>query len=135
MIKKKLIICPTFIILKRKTKRDRKISINLNTYRNLHHLVESKCKKTFKDLLEDQLNGIEFQTPVKVTYRVYKQSNRKLDKMNVVSICSKYLMDAITEFGCWEDDNDDIIKKEIILPTKLDRSNPRVEVLIQSIIG
>ena len=27
--------------------------------------------------------------------------------MNVVSVTSKYLLDAITELGCWEDDSDD----------------------------
>lgn len=131
--KEKLLICPTYVILPMKTKKDKKVSINLNTYRNLHFLVESKCKKLFKDLMFKQLEGIEFKVPVKVTYKVYKASNRQLDKMNVISIASKYLMDAITEFGCWVDDNDDIIKKEIILPTEVDKKNPRIEVKIESI--
>ncbi len=52
--------------------------------------------------------------------------------MNVISICSKYLMDAITEFGCWEDDDDTVIKKETLLPTEIDRKNPRIEVVIKS---
>ena len=46
---------------------------------------------------------------------------------------SKYLLDAITELGCWEDDNDDHVKTEIILPTELDRANGRVEVTIRSV--
>ena len=53
--------------------------------------------------------------------------------MNVISITSKYLMDAITQLECWEDDNDDFIKTETIMPTELDRENPRVEVFIKSI--
>ena len=133
MIESKLLICPTYIIFKYKNKKDKKVSINLNTYRNQHFLVESKCKKEFKELMRNQLEGIEFKTPVEITYKVYKASKRQLDKMNVISIASKYLMDAITEFGCWLDDNDDIIKKETILPTEIDKSNPRVEVLIKSI--
>ena len=60
-------------------------------------------------------------------------SNRRLDKMNVISITSKYLMDAITEFGCWEDDDDTNIKKEILLPTEVDKNYPRVVVEIRSI--
>ena len=83
--------------------------------------------------MRKQLEGLEIQTPVEVSYKVFKASNRKLDKMNVISITSKYLMDAITEFGCWEDDDDTNIKKEILLPTEVDKNYPRVVVEIRSI--
>ena len=53
--------------------------------------------------------------------------------MNVVSIASKYFLDAVTEYGCWEDDNDDVVKTEVILPTEVDRENPRIEITIKSI--
>ena len=49
---------------------------------------------------------------------MFKPSHRKLDKMNVIAVTSKYLLDAITELGCWEDDNDDHIKTETLLPSK-----------------
>lgn len=134
MVVRELILeCPTYVVLPMKTKKDKKISINLNTYRNLHFLVESKAKKLFKEIMRKQLEGIEIQTPVEVSYKVYKASNRRLDKMNVISITSKYLMDAITEFGCWEDDDDTNIKKEILLPTEVDKNYPRVVVEIRSI--
>jgi len=134
MIVRELVLeCPTYVVLPMKTKKDKKISINLNTYRNLHYLVESKAKKLFKDIMRKQLEGLEIQTPVEVSYKVFKASNRKLDKMNVISITSKYLMDAITEFGCWEDDDDTNIKKEILLPTEVDKNYPRVVVEIRSI--
>ena len=134
MVVRELILeCPTYVVLPMKTKKDKKISINLNTYRNLHFLVESKAKKLFKEIMRKQLEGIEIQTPVEVSYKVYKASNRRLDKMNVISITSKYLMDAITEFGCWEDDDDTNIKKEILLPTEVDKNYPRVVVEIKSI--
>jgi len=134
MIVRELVLeCPTYVVLPMKTKKDKKISINLNTYRNLHYLVESKAKKLFKEIMRKQLEGIEIQTPVEVSYKVFKASNRRLDKMNVISITSKYLMDAITEFGCWEDDDDTNIKKEILLPTEIDKNYPRVVVEIRSI--
>jgi Holliday junction resolvase RusA-like endonuclease len=132
MVKELLIICPTFIMLPLKTKKDKKVSINLNTYRNLHFLVESKCKKAFKEDVRSQIEGVEIQAPIEVTYKVYKASARRLDKMNVVSICSKYIMDALSELGCIEDDNDEVVKKEIILPTEIDRENPRIEVYIKT---
>jgi len=127
------IISPLYIDLPRKTKKDKRVYLNLNTYRNLNFIVNNQVKKTYLESLRGQLEGLEIQTPVEIEYKVYKASKRLLDKMNVVSIVSKYLLDAITELNCWQDDNDKFVKKETILPTELDRDNPRVEVLIKEI--
>ena len=105
----------------------------MNTYRNLHYFTNNKAKALFKEVVKPQLEGVKIKTPVEITYKVYKARNNMLDKMNVVSITSKYLLDAITQLGCWTDDNDDFVKTETIMPTELDRENPRVEVFIKSI--
>ncbi len=125
--------CPLFVDLPRKTTKDKRIYINMNSYRNLHYLVNNQVKKMYLEAVREQLEGLTIQTPVEITYKVYKKTSRRLDKMNVVAITSKYLLDAITELGCWEDDNDDHVKTEIILPTELDRANGRVEVTIKTI--
>lgn len=127
------LICPLYITIERKTKADKKVFVNMNTYRNLHFQINNKVKVKYKELLREQLKGIKIKTPVEITYKVYKARNNMLDKMNVVSITSKYLLDAITQLGCWTDDNDDFVKTETIMPTELDRENPRVEVFIKSI--
>ena len=127
------IISPLFITLPRKTVKDKRIALNMNTYRNLHHRISNDAKKAYSEALREQLEGLFIQTPVEVTYKVYKGSKRRLDKMNVVSVVSKFLLDSITEYGCWEDDNDDYVKKETIMPTELDRENPRVEIIIKEI--
>jgi len=127
------IISPLFGTLPRKTVKDKRIALNMNTYRNLHHRISNDAKKAYSEALRGQLEGLVIQTPVEVTYKVYKASKRRLDKMNVVSVVSKFLLDSITEYGCWEDDNDDHVKKETILPTELDRDNPRVEINIKEI--
>lgn len=127
------IISPLFITLPRKTVKDKRIALNMNTYRNLHHRISNDAKKAYSEALREQLEGLSIQTPVEVTYKVYKGSKRRLDKMNVVSVVSKFLLDSITEYGCWEDDNDDYVKTETILPTELDRENPRVEIIIKEI--
>lgn len=127
------IVSPLYVTLSRKTVKDKKIALNMNTYRNLHHRVNNDAKKIYSEMLKEQLEGLKINTPVEITYKVYKPSMRRLDKMNVVSVVSKFLLDSITEYGCWEDDNDDYVKKETILPTKLDRDNPRVEIIIKEI--
>ena len=127
------IISPLFVMLPRKTKESKRVSLNMNTYRNLHHRTSNDAKKAYTELVREQLIDLDIQTPVEITYKVYKASNRRLDKMNVISVVSKFLLDAITEYGCWEDDNDIYVKTETILPTELDRVNPRVEVIIKEI--
>ena len=127
------IISPLFVTLPRKTVKDKRIALNMNTYRNLHHRISNDAKKAYSEALREQLKDLSIQTPVEVTYKVYKGSKRRLDKMNVVSVVSKFLLDSITDYGCWEDDNDDYVKTETILPTELDRENPRVEIIIKEI--
>lgn len=127
------IISPLFVTLPRKTVKDKRIALNMNTYRNLHHRISNDAKKAYSEALREQLENLSIQTPVEITYKVYKASKRRLDKMNVISVVSKFLLDSITEYGCWEDDNDDYVKTEAILPTELDRENPRVEVIIKEI--
>ena len=120
------IISPLFVTIPRKTVKDKRIALNMNTYRNLHHRISNDAKKAYSEALREQLRNLTIQTPVEVTYKVYKASKRRLDKMNVISVVSKFLLDSITDYGCWEDDNDDYVKTETILPTELDRENPRV---------
>ena len=127
------IISPLFVKLPRKTVKDKRIALNMNTYRNLHHRISNDAKKAYSEALREQLKDLSIQTPVEVTYKVYKASKRRLDKMNVISVVSKFLLDSITDYGCWEDDNDDYVKTETILPTELDRENPRVEIIIKEI--
>lgn len=124
------ITSPLFVDLPRKTKKGRRVYINLNIYRNLHYLVNNQVKKAYLEAIKQQLVGVTIPTPVNISYKVFKPSKRKLDKMNVVSITSKYLLDAVTELGCWIDDNDDYVKTETILPTEYDKNNGRVEVII-----
>lgn len=127
------IISPLHVTIPRKTKKDRRIALNMNVYRNLHHSVNGQAKKLYLEQVREQLECLQIQTPVEITYKVFKPTKRILDKMNVVSVVSKFLLDAITELGCWEDDNDLYIKTEKILPTEIDRINPRVEVTIKEI--
>lgn len=127
------IVSPLYVLVPRRLKKDRRIALNLNIYRNLHHSVNGLAKKVYTEMMREQLEGLDIKTPVEITYQVFKPTKRILDKMNVVSVVSKFLLDAITTYGCWEDDNDNFVKTETILPTEIDRSNPRVEIFIKEI--
>ena len=126
------IISPLYIDLNRKTKKDKRVYLNLNSYGNVNSFVNNEVKKAYLEAIREQIEGLVIQTPVNITYRVLKPSKRRLDKMNVVAVVSKYLLDALTKVGFWEDDNDDFVKKETIMPTVYDKGNGRVEVIIKS---
>jgi Holliday junction resolvase RusA-like endonuclease len=127
-----LIISPLYIDLPRVKTKDKRIYLNLNTYRNLHYITNNNVKKAYLEAIREQIEGLVIETPVNITYRVLKPSKRRLDKMNVVAVVSKYLLDALTELGFWEDDNDDFVKKEVLMPTVYDKDNGRVEIIIRS---
>ena len=119
-LRKLKINSPLAIFLPRKTMKDRRVALNLNIYRNLDYRMNNAVKIQYKKEINVQLKGKELETPVEVTYQVFKKTLRRMDKMNVISIVSKYLLDAMTEAGVIEDDNDQFIKTETILPTELD---------------
>ena len=124
---------PLSISIPRKTMADKKIILNQNVVKNLHHRNYSLAKKQFTENLEEMLSGTEIETPVDITYQVFKATSRKMDKMNVISVQSKFFLDALTYWNVWEDDNDDFVKLETLLPTELDRENPRCEIIITEI--
>lgn len=127
-----LIVSPLYVDLPRVKTKDKRVYLNMNSYRNLHYITNNNAKKTYLEAIREQIEGLVIQTPVNITYRVIKPSKRRLDKMNVVAVVSKYLLDALTEVGFWEDDNDDFVKEETIKPTVYDKGNGRVEIIIRS---
>ena len=127
------IISPLYIDLPRVRTKPKRVYLNMNAYGNTNSFTNDEVKKAYLEMIREQVEGKVIHTPVEIHYQVFKQSKRRLDKMNVIAVTSKYLLDALTNLKCWEDDNDDFVKTETILPTVLDRDNPRVEITIVSI--
>ena len=85
----------------------------MNAYKGWHFIVANKFKKEFKEQMRSQLEGKAFNNPT-IEYFLYYKDNRRRDKMNFASIISKFLLDAMTELGCIEDDNDEFIGRECV---------------------
>jgi hypothetical protein len=86
---------PIYLSLPRKTKRDRTLSCNLNTYRNTHYHVLNEFKKRFYDELKFELRKLPvLETPIFIEYTVYLKSNRG-DIMNIGSVVDKFFCDAL----------------------------------------
>ena len=127
------IISPLYIDLPRVRTKPKRVYLNMNAYGNTNTFTNNEVKKAYLEAIREQIEGKVIVTPIKVTYRVFKPSKRRLDKLNVISVVGKYLMDAIVSCDCIADDNDDYIKTETILPTEYDKNNGRVEVIITEI--
>lgn len=129
---------PLYISIPRKTKEAKKVAINLNIYRNLHYLVNNQCKKIAKDNVENYLkntgqSGIIFDKPVNITFKIIKESKRKLDKSNVYAVAAKYFYDALVELGVLVDDNDNFIKQETILETAYEKGIGKIIINIEEV--
>ena len=105
--------------------------LNINNYRNAYYHTLNKTKITYKAILENQIKQMAPATKIAVTYVVYADSRRKFDLMNVVSIHSKYFLDALVEFGKIPDDSFNHVIKESTAYGGVDKHNPRVEILIE----
>lgn len=48
------ITMPLAIYQERKTKKDKRIGLSVNTYRNAHYIVNNNAKKKYKELVKEQ---------------------------------------------------------------------------------
>lgn len=99
---------------------------------NRYHAAS--LKKQTEDMIAaciaQQLRGVRFDGPVKITYTWYEE-NRKRDKDNI-AFAKKFIQDALVATGVLENDG----WQEIVSFSdefRVDKSNPRVEVVIESI--
>jgi len=127
------VICPIYITLPRKTKKDRKVSINLNAYRNWDFRVSNIVKIKFKEMIKEQIIKLPKFNKIKLEFILYRPTRRKGDRSNVHSIVEKFFCDALVEFEKLEDDNDNFIESSFYRTAPYEKNNGRVEVIITSL--
>jgi len=132
-MKKAEISMPLAVFLPRKTMPDKKYIINKNGERNWQGFVYKEIKKAYCDIARPKIEGLWFGLPVKLTFTLWKAQNRRLDRMNPLSIHCKFFEDAMVECGCIEDDNDKFTHSHHFYTGGVDKENPRVDILIQEV--
>lgn len=95
--------------------------LNMNVYRNLHYIIENQCKDAFFRQIQSFLPKFKL-TSFDINFQIFKCKTKagkikKLDKSNVYAVLSKYFFDSLVLNENIDDDNDTIIKTEVILPT------------------
>lgn len=121
---------PLSVDLPRKRTADRKIYLNLNIYRNLYYMTNNQAKEIYNEKMAPILRGRKFINPITITFSLFKKTQRKTDRSNILSIVEKFFCDALVAHGCIPDDNDDHIKATHYFTGGVDKINPRVEIEI-----
>jgi len=111
--------------------KGKKISINLNWYRNCHYYQSNKVKAAFKEVIKSQFKGLPtIQTKIKIKFVYYAARNNNPDLDNFTSVSKKFFQDAMVELGFIEDDNVNCIVSTSEYYGGVDKINPRVEAFI-----
>jgi len=148
------LILPTSITFPRKTKPDKRYMLNLNVYRNLNFIVNNQMKVAFSDkiravydtqselsegcwltMCENKVRSLLPPPPYRFTYTLFQESKRKTDVANVCCVVAKFAEDSLISLGIIPDDNHTVIPETIYRYGGVDKSNPRVELTIESIGG
>ena len=130
MIKLELPIYHTF---QRKTKKDTKILVGMNWYRNAHFMNSNQIKKFYHELIFLKvLKSQRIKGSYQVEYLLYP-SNANCDLMNVVSVIDKFLNDALQDCGVVVNDNIKFYKHMIATVKEIDKINPRIEIIIEQL--
>lgn len=124
-------ILPLALTLPRKTKKDRRVALNLNEYRNWQFHLSNDLKVRFCALMESQMKGVVLPHPVVLTFTLFKKDKRIGDRANVLSVVEKFACDSLVHHGCLPDDNDNFIIESHYKSGGIDKENPRVEMVVE----
>ena len=110
---------PIYYTFQRKTKKDTKILVGMNWYRNAHFRNSNQIKKFYHELIFLKvLKSQRIKGSYQVEYLLYP-SNANCDLMNVVSVIDKFLNDNIKFY-----------KSMTAGVKEIDKYNPRIEIKI-----
>jgi len=129
------IVLPFTVTIPRKTKDDKVFHLNLNIYRNSHHMTLAQAKILWKGCVNVPEIVKLSPPPYRFTYTAFPETNRKWDLGNVLSIVQKFTDDALIECGVISDDSYKVIPVVVYQFGGIDKQNPRIELEIETIKG
>ena len=122
---------PIYYTFERKTKKDNKILVGMNWYRNAHYRNSNLVKQHYHKLIYSKVTQSQkLKDKYMVSYMLYP-SNSNCDLMNVVSVIDKFLNDALQDSGVIVNDNIKFYKHMIATAKEVDKLNPRIEIIVE----
>lgn len=104
--------------------------LNLNVYRNAHYRVLAKAKKVFTEEVSPLVQGLPLFKEISLEYILYPATNRRVDISNICSVVDKFFEDTLVVNNKIEDDNYHYVKEIKFTIGKVDKQNPRIDVII-----
>lgn len=111
----------------------KKYHINMNQFMGWHFNTKNSVKVTYMDIACKLLKGIKMTTPIKLTFVMFTPDLRRRDRANICSMHEKFFCDALQLAACIPDDNDKYILETRYITGGLDRSNPRMEIIVEEV--
>lgn len=102
--------------------------LNINHYRNFNRFSLGKAKDNYTEMMREQIIQLPRLSKIRVRYIVYQPTKAKCDLMNIVSIHSKFFLDALQKHKRIVDDNYEYVLGEETAWGGVDKENPRVEI-------
>ena len=87
------------------TKINEVVRLSLNNYRNWAYISSNVYKQMYKAKLRPYLKDVKLEGKIKFVYEVIGNDNRPFDVQGVCAVVDKFFSDAVTEYGCWRDDD------------------------------
>lgn len=112
----------------------KKFILNMNNYRNAHYQVLNKAKVAYKMAMVKQITRLAPMDVVKIKYRLYPKTRRKMDISNILAIHDKFFCDALVELGGLPDDDYRHVVGSNYRFGGVDSGNGRVEILIKNLV-
>ena len=130
----RIITLPLEVWIPRKTTEDKRVILNLNVYRNAHHMTLNAAKHEMAKHVQLAVVGMEpLKGRFRFTYIIFPATGRKFDLANVCSIVQKFTDDALIEAGLLKDDNYKIVAEVNYRFGGVDKETPRAELMIEAI--
>jgi len=107
--------------------------LNLNQYRNTHFFVLNKAKKKYAALIQKQILALPKMEKVIILYKLYPRTNHLSDIDNIIAVQAKFFQDSLSELGRIPDDNYLHVVGYAAEFERVDKNNPRVEVIIKQL--
>jgi hypothetical protein len=79
----------------------KRISLNLNWYRNAHYQALNKTKQAYCPIKLSMFKADK----IRVNYTLVWNNNRRTDFMNWIAVADKYFLDWLVGMGCIPDDD------------------------------
>lgn len=121
------------VIVPRKTKPGRKISLNKNVERNLHPFVYNQAKIQYKEELAARLALLSFggtiDYEIACIFTFYNGTKHRCDLGNV-SVVEKFANDALVDLDILKDDSTKYVPALLYFWGGVDKENPRCELEI-----